>query len=86
MTIELNPEQETALQQLIEAGQYATPQDFIDEALADAYSRTEEFKKWARAKIAASDEDIKAGRVVALTKENVNDVLDQHRNGTLKPH
>lgn len=85
MTIELSQEQESALQKLIEAGHYETPQDFIDEALSDAYSQTEAFKEMVRKKIAASNEDIAAGRVVTVTKENVHDILRQHRAGTLKP-
>ena len=84
MTIEMNNAQEKALQRLIEAGHYASPQDFLDEALAEAYSHTEEFTKLAREKLAASQKDIEAGRVVTVTPDTINDILDQHRNGTLE--
>ena len=85
MTIELNQEQELALQRLIEAGRYDTPQDFIDEALADAYSYTAAFADTAREKLAASREDVEAGRVVSVPQGKLGETLDRHRSGTLEP-
>ena len=85
MTIELNQEQELALQRLIEAGRYDTPQDFIDEALADAYSYTEAFAEIAREKLAVSREDVEAGRVVTIPQGKLGEMLDRHRSGTLEP-
>ena len=85
MTIELNQEQENALQHLIETGHYETAQQFLDEALDNAYTYTDEFRAWARERIAAADEDIAAGRTVTVTKENVHEILQKYREGKLQP-
>ena len=84
MTIELNQEQESALQRLIDAGYYDTPQDFIDEALADAYTRTKAFKRWAREKLDASQRDLQAGRVVTVVEGDIGETLERLRDDTLE--
>lgn len=83
MTIELTPEQETLVRDFVESGQYESVQDFIDAAITDAYTRSEDFKQWAVESHAKAQEDIKAGRVVSVPKGKMSETLEKVRNGTL---
>jgi Arc/MetJ-type ribon-helix-helix transcriptional regulator len=84
MTIELTREQEKQVRGFVESGQYESVQAFIDEAITEAYSRTEEFITMIRAKLAESQRDIEAGRVVTVPNGKLSEILQQYRNGTLK--
>lgn len=83
MTIELTQEQERLIRGFVESGRYESVEAFVDEAITEAYSRTEAFKKVAREKLAASQKDIEAGRVVTVPKGKIGETLDQLRKGTL---
>jgi Arc/MetJ-type ribon-helix-helix transcriptional regulator len=84
MTIELTRDQEKAIKSFVESGRYESVEAFLDEAITEAYSRTEAFKKLAREKLAASQKDIEAGRVVTVPKGKIGETLDQLRNDTLE--
>ena len=84
MTIELTQEQERVVRGLVEAGQYESVEHFIDEAITEAYTRTEVFANWARAKLDASQKDIEAGRVITVPKGKIGETLDELRRGTLE--
>ena len=83
MTIELTSQQEEIVRGLVESGQYESVEAFIEEAVTEAYSRTETFTAFARKKLAASQKDIEAGRVVEVPPGKLNEVLQRHRNGKL---
>jgi Arc/MetJ-type ribon-helix-helix transcriptional regulator len=83
MTIELTQEQEKLVRRFVESGQYESVKDFIDEAITEAYTRTEAFSRLAREKLAASQKDSEAGRVVTVPKGKIGETLDHLRNGTL---
>jgi Arc/MetJ-type ribon-helix-helix transcriptional regulator len=83
MTIELTKEQEKLIKGFVESGRYESIEAFLDEAITEAYSRTEAFAKLAREKLAASQKDIEAGRVVSVPKGKMAETLEQLRNGTL---
>jgi Arc/MetJ-type ribon-helix-helix transcriptional regulator len=83
-SIELTREQEKAIQSFVESGRYESVEAFLDEAITEAYSRTEAFKKLAREKLAASQKDIEAGRVVTVPKGKIGETLDQLHKGTLE--
>jgi Arc/MetJ-type ribon-helix-helix transcriptional regulator len=80
----LTPEQEKLIRGFVQSGHYDSVEAFIDEAITEAYSHTEAFIKLARAKLAASQKDSEAGRVVTVPKGKLSDILVQYRNGTLK--
>ena len=84
MTIELTAEQEKLLRSFVESGQYESVEAFIDEAITEAYTRTEAFARLAREKLAASKKDIEAGRVVTVPKGKLGETLDKLRSGTLE--
>jgi Arc/MetJ-type ribon-helix-helix transcriptional regulator len=84
MTIELTREQEKLIRSFVESGQYESVEAFLDEAITEAYTRTETFKKLAREKLVIAQKDIEAGRVVTVAKGKIGETLEQLRNGTLQ--
>lgn len=83
MTIRLTPEQEKQVRSLIEAGQYESVEDFIDEAITEAYTRSEEFRQWALQAHEKAQADLRAGRVVSVPEGKMSETLEKLRDGTL---
>ena len=84
MTIELTSEQEQRVRDFVKRGYYESVEDFIDDAITTTYARTEAFNALAREKLAASQEDIEAGRVVTVGKGQIGSVLDKLRKNELE--
>jgi Arc/MetJ-type ribon-helix-helix transcriptional regulator len=83
MTIELTHEQEKLVRGFVESGRYESVQAFIDEAITEAYTRTEAFTEMVRAKLRESQAAYESGQVVTMPKGGVNELLKQYRAGTL---
>ena len=83
MTIELTPEQEKLVRNLVEAGQYESVEAFIEEAISEATTRTEVFIRWARERHQQAEENLAAGQVVTVPAGKLGEVLNRFRDGTL---
>lgn len=75
MTISLSKEQEVQLQELIKGGQFASPEEFIESSLTKAFTESEAFVVYARAKLEESDRAKKEGRVVKYNTDNLEELL-----------
>jgi Arc/MetJ-type ribon-helix-helix transcriptional regulator len=71
MTIELTREQEKLIRGFVDSGRYESVEAFLDEAITEAYTRTEAFKKLAREKLAAQKD-------FAVKLEVIWDVVENH--------
>lgn len=80
MTIELTREQEKLIRGSVESGRYESVEAFLDEAITEAYTRTEAFKKLASEKLAAAHKDIGARRVVTVAKSFMTGVVITESN------
>jgi Arc/MetJ-type ribon-helix-helix transcriptional regulator len=76
MTISLSKEQEVQLQELIKGGHFTSPEEFIDASLASAFTESEAFAAYARAKLEESDRAKKEGRVVRYNSNNLEELLE----------
>lgn len=65
-TLELSPEQQKMLDEVLGGGQFETPAAFLDHALTMALIESESFIAKAREMLAEAEEDVKEGRVVAI--------------------
>jgi Arc/MetJ-type ribon-helix-helix transcriptional regulator len=83
MTIELSPDTEAQIQDLIKTGKYESIKAFIEEAISNAYSETEIFAEMVRAKLQKSQNAFDSGHVFTLPEGGVTELLRQYRDGAL---
>jgi hypothetical protein len=83
MTINLSPDTEAQLQNLVKIGKYESIEAFIEVALCNAYAETEAFAEMIRNKLKKSQTAFESGQIVTLPEGGVSELLEQYREGKL---